>query len=856
MRNFDQWCRYLDNQGKPLHGCVQFMVKDGNTVAPIYNSDGTAIDNPQITDIYGRTEHQVFVDVDVVAYFYKYIGNGIWSNQQNIDTSDVSKWYLQYTIESQDSSNINVEGTSTLCVPNIEALRDLDIEGVPEINGVKVITLLGYYNVGDKEPINYYWDSTSMEQDDDGAVIHSNNEINGRWIMVQPTIHCDSRHYSVFPSNSNNMNDQSYSISKLFNYCNLKGIRPYFNAHDEYYWYRYSNINVSAETIDISKGVKFYDLGDSTIVGEWNGDPTFFQSNTNVVAKNVKTSWDAKSYSGYENVIIDKFSIQRNFQDAYIDVRINPCYGYNFNHCSFAENGNLGSNNGMNYNTFVNCKLTSRMFIISGNNKPFFGTGQALLCTIDQDDWVGDDALYLYIQLRMTNIPDANFDYRCVTSALNPIVAYTSRVIITDVIRLSNFNYVGSACQLDTCNASILELDNCTGMYDLSNWNGSNKTIIIKNCRDIGLTSLPLNANIMIESSTVGIGTTNPCSLSIKDATLAGEDTYIIDNFTSYSSILNASIYAKNSVVKDSQINKEFHLIPQDGVERTVSYRSWWLPANMNSVNVHRFIHGFFDNNIFNAKIVIDAWYENGSSGYTVDEVLVDGFTFTNNNSGLTDPWEIKPAVGAFAHDNLHAYQWSNNIGTFKCGAEVTCSYLGNSSDYYGTPGGLVGNDNGCIGALTYSSVFEEEYLPDSYFDYGDHYFCNNLKLFTIGSEDVITDLEFTLQPEGKAQFHLDDTDYLGLTNLGTTQRVATKFPGPEDYPYSAQAERVQDIRNPMQASDNLDPRFPQYWTIPAPWTPYWQLRNFNLGKIANNGSMTSLLNKSFKLTIKQKDRN
>ena len=35
MRNFDNWSRYLDNDNKPLHGCVQFMVKDGNTVAPI-----------------------------------------------------------------------------------------------------------------------------------------------------------------------------------------------------------------------------------------------------------------------------------------------------------------------------------------------------------------------------------------------------------------------------------------------------------------------------------------------------------------------------------------------------------------------------------------------------------------------------------------------------------------------------------------------------------------------------------------------------------------------------------------------------------------------------------------------------
>lgn len=856
MRNYDSWNRYLDNKGNPLHGCVQFMVKDGNTVAPIYNSDGTPLSNPILTDIYGRTQYQVFVDVDVVAYFYSYIGNGIWNTQLDIDTSDQSKWYLQYTIESQDSSNINVEGTSTLCIPNIEALRNLDINGVPEINGVKVITLLGYYNVGDKEPINYYWDAESTEQDDDGAVIHSDNEINGRWIMVQPTIHCDSRHYGVFPSNSNNMNDQSYGIAKLFNYCNLKGIRPYFNANEDYYWYKYSNINVSADTIDTSKGVKFYDLGDSTIIGEWSNDPLFTQSNTNVVAKNIKTSWNAKSYTGYENVIIDETSTQKNFQDAYIDVRINPCYGYNFNHCTFAENGNLGSNNGMEYNTFVNCRLTSRMFIVSGNNKPFFGTGQAQLCTIDQDDWVGDDALSLYIQLRMTNVPDANFDYRCVTSALNPVVAYTSRVIITDIIRLNNFNYVGSACRIDTCNASILELNNCTGKYDLSNWNGSNKTIIIKNCRDISLTSLPLNSNITIESSTIGIETSNPCNLFIKDVTLVGEDTYILDNFTSYNSIINATIYAKNSVVKDSQINKEFHLIPQDGVTRTVSYRGWFTPQNLVSVEVSKFIHGYFDNNIFNDKIVIDAWYNNGSEGYTVDEVLVDSFTFINNDSGLQDPWEIKPAIGAFAHDSLHSYRWAGNKGTFQCVTQVTCSYVGNEASNYGTPGGLIGNSNGCIGAIAYSEVYQEQYLPDGYFDRCFKYFCDNMKLFTIGSTDVVTDLEFTLQPEGGAQFHLDETSYYGLTNLGTTQRVSTLFPSEDYNPMTTSPTRVEDIRNPMQFVDAADPKFPAYWTVPAPWTPYWQLRNFNLGKIANDGNMSNLNRGGLVLTIRQKDKN
>ena len=73
MRQFDLWNRYKDNNGNPLHGAVQFNVKDGNTPAPIFSRDGTALNNPILTDIYGRTAQQVFIKADVTAYFYKYI---------------------------------------------------------------------------------------------------------------------------------------------------------------------------------------------------------------------------------------------------------------------------------------------------------------------------------------------------------------------------------------------------------------------------------------------------------------------------------------------------------------------------------------------------------------------------------------------------------------------------------------------------------------------------------------------------------------------------------------------------------------------------------------------------------------
>lgn len=37
FRNFDTWDTYFDTDRKLLRGCVQFMLKDGSTVAPIYD---------------------------------------------------------------------------------------------------------------------------------------------------------------------------------------------------------------------------------------------------------------------------------------------------------------------------------------------------------------------------------------------------------------------------------------------------------------------------------------------------------------------------------------------------------------------------------------------------------------------------------------------------------------------------------------------------------------------------------------------------------------------------------------------------------------------------------------------------
>lgn len=325
MRNLDLWNRYLDNSGKILQGCIQVMVKDGNTNADIYDSDGTAIQNPQLTDEYGRSEKQIFIEEDVVAYFYKYIGNGSFADieRNSIDTSDTSLWLLQYTGESQQDLDIHITGDAAMAVDSIASLRSLNPTAVPEINQYKVITLLGYNSAGDKEPINYIWNDRLETNDNGGSVIKANDRLTGRWIMVCPTEHCDCRHFGVFPSNTQNMQDQTSQMSVWFQYCDEMKVRPYFSGYGDYKYYKYDSLNATVDEIDIADGVKFIDSGNSSITGEWNGDPFFINRSTVLNCKTVRLSWQMSQSSNFDTMIVDT-NYPINLQYKHVIFEVSP----------------------------------------------------------------------------------------------------------------------------------------------------------------------------------------------------------------------------------------------------------------------------------------------------------------------------------------------------------------------------------------------------------------------------------------------------------------------------------------------------------------------------------------------------
>ena len=665
MRTWDNWSRYFDNNNKPLHGCIQFMVKDGNTVAPIYDVDGTALDNPIITDIYGRTLHQVCIDEDVVAYFYKYVGNGIWSSELDIDTSDTTKWSLQYTSESDLYIDINNEGRSSFAVLNIEELRDLNANDVMAIDGVKIVTLMGYNEAGDKEPINYIWDADSTAADDGGAVI-ATDLIKGRWIMVCPTEHLDVRHYGVFPSDSQNMLDQTLAIQYALVYANNHGLRLFFDTLMDvqyYHYYKITNITLNPiNEIDLAKGVYFIDsdvIIHSQQTNAFRNDPYFMNGDTTLYSNYAKASWNIKALNKAKTnepgtYIIDSNSSSstvKSFQGWNIVVNQNIS-GYTFVQCNISGDSMISSSTLTSCtldvigclstdNTLQNLTLTEKMF--NGSPMPQTAVNG---CIADIDNFGTKVNLWKYLHWRMADFKDIDFKYVIIPtdfyidnqelgdrSYANFIGTGTSHTFgESSVAHVYRFTNVRGNIHIPGNAVNQYVFDNCE--INLTIGNKLNAyTISVKNSHVIFNDDLP-NATIYANSSTITLKS-NYGAVSIKDSTLeplTASTRLNTPNFSSYSSIVNQEVSSSNLLYKDSQINK-----------------------NIYSVNNGTNIIAYIDNCIWNNM----QHFLSSDTQYTI----VSG-AWTNNNATHANPIVID-LTNISTADAAHNYSYDGNTGTF-----------------------------------------------------------------------------------------------------------------------------------------------------------------------------------------------
>ena len=814
MRTWDNWNRYFDNNNKPLHGCIQFMVKDGNTIAPIYDVDGTALDNPIITDIYGRTLHQVCVDEDVVAYFYKYVGNGIWTSELDIDTSDTSKWSLQYTSESDLYIDINNEGRSSFAVMNIEELRDLHASDVMSIDGVKIVTLMGYNEAGDKEPINYIWDAESTEPDDGGAVI-ATDLIKGRWIMVCPTEHLDVRHYGVFPSDSQNMLDQTLAIQYALTYANNHGLRLFFDTltNTQYYrYYKITNITLNpVNQIDLAKGVTFID-DDVTIHSQqtnaFRNDPYFLNGDTTLYSNYAKASWNIKVLSKSKineeaTYIIDSNTLSTSvnaLQGWNVDVEQNIS-GYTFTQCNVYGSGLITNTSFITCQlsmvgtvgdscNFTNCNLNEYIF----NGSPIVGTVSN--CIYDIDNFAHKVNLWNTICISQYTTPNLDFKNVTIPSDFGIFGQYSSDRTYSNFIGTSptghefgdgmgdytyTFKNVSGNIQLEGSgnNTYIFENSTVNLTFDFSSYS---YTIILRGSNVSINADLP-NATIISESSTVTLKNYYN-TVSLKDSTLFGDVSdrrLICSNFSAYSSIINEEVSAPNILYKDSQINKDIY-------------------STNNSTSIITYIDNCIWNNI-----------QHHISSDTANTIIYG--SWTNNNATKANPIDLD-MTNIVNDDSQHQYTYENNNGTFLpknahvsyqeygCFSifyDVWNSMLANRPELFNVPHLIVGadafpvTDGGNRGTWSYGIYIPETWQPDcKFFSIGLASRRINLTIkIPFRHAKLLSNIDWYNNSTGwNPTLTYTYTDSLTATNVNGASHKLTEFKerlliGPQYIPYS-----------------------------------------------------------------------
>ena len=757
-RSWDLWNKYTDNNGNPLHGCIHFVVNEGNTSAPIYDKDGTPLDNPQLTDIYGRTQHQVFIEEDVIAYYYKYIGNGEWYTEQSIDPSDTSKWQLQYTTNSELTVKVHYTSTSPYSVSNIDDLRRLDVDTVPFIDEHQIITLMGYNESGDKEPINYIWDSNSTAMDDSGAVIASTGRLTGRWIMVTPTEHLDVRHYGVFPSNTHNMSDQSVSIQSALTYANSRGLRLFFDVkHDvqDYVYYKLSNITLNpVQQIDVSKGVIFLDsqvIIKSNQVNAFNTDPYFYNGDTTVYSNYAKSSWNIKALFKSDNsvkghYIIDDSAKSTNIiqlQSYIVDVE-DDISRYTFNDCIIEGSGVITNSSFTkcvfdNVNTisdncsFTDCKLSQLIF----KDSPVIN--KVSNCVADVTNFTNKMQLWYNIQSHM-NIANLDFNNVPIPSSFTVTPLDNNRIY-------SNFiGYADTDSPTvfgENSNVHIYKWVNCTGTIKLSGGadntyifdscslkvsftNTSRKfTIIVRNS-DITFNDDLLNTTISAVSSTLTLKS-NYTEIALEDSILKSTNNLNVNKFSGYNSIIDQIITTSQSTFKDCQINKPLYAIEHND-------------------SGNYYINCFFDNCVFNNTLTISSSNAN---------TIVRG-TWTNNIGNVDNPIVID-RTNLAAADASHSYVYNNNSGTFVPSNEDTVNDSIN----------IITDLNNYTGSEIYARMYDGDDLPNSQWSQRGHLYTVRhtasdpvptfrFKMFRIGSDAFNVTCNWT--PTSQASFTQRDT--------------------------------------------------------------------------------------------------
>ena len=620
LRNFDNWNRYLDNKGNILHGKIYFCYKDSNTVAPIYDSDGTELANPIYTDIYGRTSKQVFLQSgkDILVYFYKWIGQGAMTDD------DPSNWSLQYTSESMNAFSLDFgDFNAAVTVANMAELRKLDPALIPQnADGKSIICLLGYNEAGDKEPVYYVWNDSSNATDNAGSVIAWNSSASGRWIMVDPSYVIDSKHFGIFPHAAfADSTDDTTQIIRLMEYANDKGLHAYFAGGQEA---KYFNVNNYTINSDISLFVNPYTLfrcdGNVTINSDIEGSKNQLaviydnEASITINCEEGYTAWvEANGTVNASEVIHINSDPSLAMTYSGITCYItHDCDGHIFRNCQIFANSVINSTN-----TWHNCTMKESFFTDAGKSVQVFYD-----CIYPLEDWPTTSTWIYYKNAEGKAIIDfGDMQGRTVGNDCN---------ITASKWKMRNATFNSPVISV----AQSINLSDCDGTISLDKLN---QEVIIKNC-SFTSASLIKGYNIDISDSSVYDvnGNLNNSNVKINRSTVNGPV---------YVNGASSSLHAYYSTFKD------------DITAMNIDVCNCSLAKNINAVLSESMVINF-RNNIVDGQFM----FVNRILQTTDTAVIKSGNWISNtcyNANGLINWNNVKTYFKA--DDSLHTYAFKNN---------------------------------------------------------------------------------------------------------------------------------------------------------------------------------------------------
>lgn len=477
-RPFDYKWTWLDDEGKPLAGKVEFCKLHTTVLENIYDNQGYPAENPIFTEVQtGQLVHQVFLKdkTDYTVRWYKYVGNGDM-------TEDQDNWLFLYSADVLwDVYGVEFETDAYQVVDNIAALRTTEPEAVKTRDSRKVVLLGGYYQLADKPTVMYVWNPSSISGDNGGSVIQVTGINTGRWELVNhfDESGVDVRHFGVFGADSPSgaADTMSYAIGYANTYA--AGInRPlYFPSNAGLTWYKINGLNISGALF--SKNTRIFgNTGTSSLITVRDQDTCLDAwSNANYAAAftiagdTVRTSWGVDTtncvFDPELRLIIDSpvNTSNKEWSGIIVDA-LESVTNVQFDGCSLNAIGTIG--NGC---TFKNMRITESMFAS--------GVNLNTITVFDNDI------------IDLSDFPTTATWYALVLENSGHVFDFQGRVVDSSCVNTTSadIHYRNAVFDDYVAVQPNCSFENCSGDIEITS---AVQNVQLKNCASLNIGGLPV----------------------------------------------------------------------------------------------------------------------------------------------------------------------------------------------------------------------------------------------------------------------------------------------------------------------------------------------------------------------------